>query len=175
MSVRVLNPLQTLVPVPDTVYTVVAEGLTVTLLELDVGAIQVYVLAPLTVIVLFIPGHTEAGEAAKTKVGEARVEMVATGEKANKDLHPLVAVPYTVYVVLTRGDSVADPALATTVPEGNPLNVYELAPLAVITKELFGQIEAALADKDTVGFVNEVRLTVFVSKAQPAVPQPYTV
>jgi hypothetical protein len=96
VKVIVLTPLHTVVPVPDTVYTVVTIGDTVTEVELDEGVTHVYVFAPLTESVEELPGQMAVGELTICSVGEVSVTTVEIAEVKEFETQPLELAPVTV-------------------------------------------------------------------------------
>lgn len=91
-----------LAPVPVTVYVVVDAGETVTVAPVIDPGIQLYVEAPLAVMDVEPPVQIEVLPAVTATVGEGLtvISRVAVA------VHPLAAVPVTVYVVVVEGETV---------------------------------------------------------------------
>jgi len=86
------------------VYVVVALGVTVLLAPLPNPPDQLYVLAPLALIVELLPVHMDVGLADAVTVG---LGFTVTFTVAVL-VHPAVLVPVTVYVVVPVGDTVLE-------------------------------------------------------------------
>jgi hypothetical protein len=94
--------------VPVTVYVVVEVGDTVLLEPLPKPPDQLYVLAPLALIVELLPVHMDVGLADAVTVGNGFTVTLTVAVP----VHPAALVPVTVYVVVVLGVTV----LLTPVP-----------------------------------------------------------
>ena len=123
---------------------------------------QLYVVAPLAVNVVELPGHIVGG-ADKLTVG---VVFTVTTTVAGELGQPVV-VPITLYVIVEFGLAFTlAPVVALRFVFGD--QAYVVAPLAVNVVELPEQIVGG-ADNDTVGVVFTVTTTVAGALGQPAV------
>lgn len=94
--------------VPVTVYTVVAVGVTTTVLPVKAPGFQVYVLAPVPVKVAVFVEHKMVGLLVAVILRVDTFTLIV-----DVPLHPLTSVPETEYVVVTVGDTATfDPVKA---------------------------------------------------------------
>ena len=141
---RVAVPVQPAV-VPVTVYVVVIAGETVTEVPVNDPGIQLYVVAPLAVIVVELPEQIVVLVAVVVTVGLGVTLTVTVCVL----VQPLTAVPVTVYVVVpagltVTGDPVSDPGIHAYVDAPPPVSVVllpaqivELPALAVTVGVVF--------------------------------------
>lgn len=102
VMMRVAVAVQPLL-VPVTVYVVVPVGVTVTVVPVRLPGIHVYVVAPFAVIVVELPEQIVALEVVVVIVGVGFTVMV----RVAVFVQPFAAVPVSVYVVVTVGETVA--------------------------------------------------------------------
>lgn len=149
------------VDVPVTVYVVVDVGETVTELPVNDPGIHEYVVAPEAVIEVELPEQIVVLDAVVVTVGVGFtvIKRVAVA------VHPLAAVPVTVYVVVVVGETV------TGEPVREPgIQAYVAAPVAVNVVELPEHIVALEAVVATVGDALTVIRRVVVDEHVPLVP-----
>lgn len=142
--------------VPVTVYVVVAEGVTVTLVPVRLPGCQVQLGDPVAVSVDGVPEHTVAGDAVALITGTGSTVTVTVAVL----VHPVGVVPVTVYVV------VADGVTVTLVPVRLPgCHVHPVMPVAVSVDDAPAQMVAGDAEAVAAG-----ELTVTVTVAVPVQP-----
>ena len=101
LSAVFVQPVAVFVPV--TVYVVVATGVTVTVVPLNPPGFQVYVFAPVPVMLVEVPAHTVAFVTVVPTAGNGLTVIVLV----DVFVHPVVVfVPVTVYVVVETGVTV---------------------------------------------------------------------
>ena len=81
-----------------------------------VAGAQVYVLAPLAVIILLVPEQIAGAEGETVTVGVTPTEI----NTVCVSVHPVAAVPVTVYVVVTVGEAVTVAPVVALNPVAGP-------------------------------------------------------
>jgi len=138
---RVAVLVQPFAAVPVTTYVVVVVGETVTVVPVNDPGIQLYVVAPVPVIVVLLPEQIVAPVVVVATVGVGITVMT----RVAVPVHP-AEVPVTTYVVVVVGETV------TVVPVNDPgIHEYVVAPDAVMDVELPLQIVADVVVVVTVG------------------------
>jgi hypothetical protein len=145
---------------PVTVYVVVADGLTITLVPVSEPGIHVYVVAPAAVSVVELPLQIVEADADTVTVGVMTTVTVTCAVEVQPPRSPV-----TVYVVVTAGETL------TTVPDKEPgIQLYVDAPLPVSVVLFPEQIVGDEAVADTVGVGFTVTVTWLVEEQEPVVP-----